>query len=83
MVALAELERYRQLAQEYKHRTAEYEKLRRTYRDALEAGKKTDPEVQRVKEQIDSEFPQLQALFNQLKTMRTDLAEARDAAITQ
>jgi|GEM_PF-5519339 chromosome segregation ATPase len=78
-----ELENYRQLLQEYEQRTADYERRLRAYRESLATDAGDVSARDQVKQELDVEQPELEALFRRLEVMRKDLARTRDAAVTQ
>jgi hypothetical protein len=77
----SELERYRQLLQEYQVQIAARQKLEAVYREAHAAGPERAKEAQELKAKLDEEFPALQEQYEQLTAMRTEIAERRDAAV--
>jgi uncharacterized membrane protein len=79
----SELERYRQLLQEYEAQLAERERLTAAYREAQAAGPDRAAEAQQLKEKLDEQFPQLKEQYDEITTLRKDIAEARDAAVAE
>jgi hypothetical protein len=79
----SEIERYRQLLQEYEVQIAEREKLIATYREAQAAGAERELEAGELKTKLDEQLPALRDQYQQLTSMRTEIAEARDAAVAE
>lgn len=77
----SEIEKYRQLLQEYEGQIAEREKLTATYREAQAAGPERETEAQELKAKLDEQLPALRERYQELTTMRTEIAERRDAAV--
>jgi uncharacterized membrane protein len=79
----SELERYRQLLQEYEAQLAERERLTTAYREAQAAGSERAADAQRLKAKLDEQFPQLKEQYDQITALRSEIAEARDAAVAE
>jgi hypothetical protein len=79
----SELERYRQLLQEYEVGIAAREKLEGAYREARAGGADREQEAQELKAKLDEQFPELQEQYERLTAMRSEIAEARDAAVAE
>jgi multidrug resistance efflux pump len=75
-----ELESYRQLLQDYERRKAGYDRQLADYRGRQAADGADPQQLEEVKQQLDRDRAELEELYGRLRGMRTELAQARDAA---
>ena len=79
----SELERYRQLLQEYETQLTARENLTQAYREAQAAGPERAAEAQQLKTRLDEQFPKLREQYDEIAALRNRIAEARDAAVAE